>query len=259
VPSVLRNTVLMCRPRGSWQTSPVRPPSRQPTLRVIAGDAWPVPGGLVRGAIEPPIRFGTRGVADEEQTSKMPIKPRVTGRRLLAETRVFRVEELDLEFSNGARRRYERLLGSEGGAVLVVPMPNPGTILLIREYAAGMDRYELAFPKGRVEPGEDPLAAAAREIREEIGLGAGRLEHVQSVTLAPGYLRHTTHILLARDLYPDPLPGDEPEPIEIVPWPLDRVDELLGREDFTEARSIAALYRVRARLQDETSTGGRNQ
>jgi len=188
----------------------------------------------------------------------MPVKPRVTGRRLLVQTGVFRVEELDLEFSNGERRRYERLLGSEGGAVLVVPVRDPGTILLIREYAAGMDRYELAFPKGRVESGENPLDAAAREIREETGYGAGRLEHLQSVTLAPGYLRHTTHIVLARDLYPDPLPGDEPEPIEVVPWPLDRVDELLGRDDFTEARSIVALYRVRDRLQDERNSGGRN-
>ena len=185
----------------------------------------------------------------------MPAKPRVTGRRLLVETRIFRVEELDLEFSNGEQRRYERLLGSEGGAVLVVPLPDPATILLIREYAAGMDRYELAFPKGRVEPGEDPLAAAAREMREETGYAAGRLQHLQTVTLAPGYLRHTTHIVLARDLYRDPLPGDEPEPIEVVPWPLDRIDELLGRDDFTEARSIAALYRVRDLLRDEQNEG----
>ena len=120
---------------------------------------------------------------------------------------------------------------------------------------AGMDRYELAFPKGRVESGEDPLAAAAREIREETGYAAGRLQHLQTVTLAPGYLRHTTHIVLARDLYRDPLPGDEPEPIEVVPWPLDRIDELLGRDDFTEARSIAALYRVRDLLRDEQNEG----
>ena len=187
--------------------------------------------------------------------SPVPPKPRVTGRRIVAQTGVFRVEELDLEFANGERRRYERLLGSEGGAVLVVPVPDPDTILLIREYAAGMDRYELAFPKGRVEAGEDPLGAAAREIREEIGLAAGRLEHLQSVTLAPGYLRHTTHIVVAQDLYPDPLPGDEPEPIEVVPWPLDRFGELLGRDDFTEARSIAALYRVRDWLQARRGTG----
>jgi ADP-ribose diphosphatase len=185
----------------------------------------------------------------------MPVKPRVTGRRLLVETRVFRVEELDLEFANGAQRRYERLLGSEAGAVLVVPLPDPATILLIREYAAGMDRYEIAFPKGRIEPGEDPIAAAAREIREETGYAAGRLQHLQSVTIAPGYLRHTTHIVLARELYPDPLPGDEPEPIEVVPWSLDRIDELLKREDFTEARSIAALYRVRDLLRDERIAG----
>jgi ADP-ribose diphosphatase len=48
--------------------------------------------------------------------------------------------------------------------------------------------------------------------------------------------------VLARDLYPKSLPGDEPEPIEVVPWRLDAIDELLAREDFNEARSVAALF-----------------
>jgi ADP-ribose diphosphatase len=188
------------------------------------------------------------------ETKDRSSAPRVLGRRLLAETRVFRVEGVELEFSNGVRRHYERLLGSERGAVLVVPMPDAETVLLIREYAGGTERYELSFPKGRIEEGEDPVAAAGREIREEIGLAARRLEQVASMTLAPGYLRHVTHVVLARDLYPSPLPGDEPEPIEVVPWPLADLAGLCARPDFTEARSIAALYRVRELLAREPST-----
>jgi ADP-ribose diphosphatase len=184
----------------------------------------------------------------------MSTGPRVLGRRILAETRVFRVEGVELEFSNGVRRHYERLLGSERGAVLVVPVPDPATVLLIREYAGGTERYELSFPKGRIEEGEDPVTAAGREIREEIGLAARRLEQVASMTLAPGYLRHVTHVVLARDLYPSPLPGDEPEPIEVVRWPLADLGGLCARPDFTEARSIAALYRVRELLARESSS-----
>jgi ADP-ribose diphosphatase len=55
-------------------------------------------------------------------------------------------------------------------------------------------------------------------------------------------------VVLARDLYPDRLPGDEPETIEVVPWRLDDLEGLLARGDFTEARSIAAFYRVRELL-----------
>lgn len=177
----------------------------------------------------------------------MAAKPKILERRLVARTRIFRVEQMDLEFSNGNRRCFERILGGRG-SVLAVPMRDAQTVLLIREYAAGSDRYELGLPKGIVEPGEDPLGAAGREIREEIGFGARDLQLVHSVSLAPGYIQHQTHIVLARDLYPDRAAGDEPEPIEVVPWRLDEMDALLQRDDFTEARSIAALFLVRRLL-----------
>jgi ADP-ribose diphosphatase len=175
----------------------------------------------------------------------MPKKPTVRNRRQLVHTGVFHVEEMELEFENGQQRTYQRIVGSQQGAVLVVPLLDRDTVLLIREYAAGMDRYELAFPKGHIEQGEDPMIAANREMQEEVGYAADRLEQIASFTIAPGYLGHTTHIVLASDLYEKRLDGDEPEPIEVVPWKISALDELMKCKDFTEARSVAALYRVR--------------
>ena len=172
----------------------------------------------------------------------MSRSPRIRDRQVIASTRVFRVEQLDLEFANGARRRYERLLGGERGAVLVVPLLDAQTLLLIREYAAGTGCYELAFPKGRIEAQENVLESANRELREEIGYAAERLELMRTVALAPGYIQHQTHLVLARELYPSRLPGDEPEPIEVVPWRLTDLDALLARDDFNESRSLLALF-----------------
>lgn len=180
----------------------------------------------------------------------MAAKPKILERRLAAQTRIFRVEQIDLEFSNGNRLCFERILGGRG-SVLVVPIQDEQTLLLVREYGAGTDRYELGFPKGIVESGEDPLEAAGREMREEIGFGARDLQLLRRVSVAPGYIQHETHLVLARDLYPDRAQGDEPEPIEVVPWRLDELDALLKRDDFTEARSIAALFLVRAFLDRE--------
>jgi ADP-ribose diphosphatase len=175
-------------------------------------------------------------------------RPQVLRSELIASTRIFRVERRDLRFSNNVEVSYERLVGSPGGAVLVVPMLDDATVLLIREYAAGVDRYELALPKGRIEPGESVLAAANREIMEEIGYGAELLSHLKSFTIAPGYLSHETHIVLAQGLYAEKRPGDEPEAIEVVPWPLAQLPELLDHAECTEARSIAALFMVREHL-----------
>jgi len=172
-------------------------------------------------------------------------KPEILAAETVARTRLFHVEQLDLKFSNGVEVQYERLKSNSGGAVLVVPMLDNDTVMLIREYAAGVHRYELGLPKGRIEPGEDMLVAANRELMEEIGYGANQLEHLTAFTLAPGYLGHHTQIVLAQGLYLQSCDGDEPEELEVVPWSLSNLSELLIRDDVTEARSIAALYMVR--------------
>ena len=161
----------------------------------------------------------------------------------------YRMERLDLEFGNGERRRYERLHGRGHGAVVVVPLLDADTVLLVREYAAGMHRYELGLVKGRIDAGETPLQAADRELKEEAGYGARSLQVLRSLTLAPTYMSHQTHLVIARDLYPERLPGDEPEELEVVPWRLDRLHELILRDDFSEGRSIAALFIAREWLE----------
>jgi ADP-ribose diphosphatase len=180
----------------------------------------------------------------------MSDKPRILKQRIIARSRLFCVEELHLQFTNGVKTQYERLIGSGHGAVLVIPIMEDDTVLLIREYAAGTDRYELCLPKGRIEHGEDLLEAANREIKEEIGYGARSLTQLTSLTIAPGYLSHTTHIVLAQDLYPEQLLGDEPEPLEVVPWPLSELPELMNQDDLTEARSIAALFLAQNHLRE---------
>ncbi|MGD8932937.1 MAG: ADP compounds hydrolase NudE [Chromatiales bacterium] len=175
----------------------------------------------------------------------MPEKPKILSRRTIAQTRIFQVEEVDLEFANGEQRRYERLLGGSHGSVLVVPMLDQDTVLLIREYSTGSDDYQLGLPKGRIEKGEDALQAADREIREEVGYGSRDLRLLRTFSVVPSYIQHRTHVILARDLFPDRQPGDEPEAIEVVPWQLSNWQELLNQADLTEARSIAALYLTR--------------
>ena len=175
----------------------------------------------------------------------MQKKPQRLNSKIIAQTRVFRVEQLDLRFSNGVEVQYERLLGSQYGAVLIIPMIDAETVLLVREYAAGVDRYELMLPKGRIEKDEPILEAANREMMEEIGYGSHNLTHLTTLSQAPSYQSHTTHIILAEQLYPQKEEGDEPEPLEVVPWRLDQLPELFASGEFNEARSVAAIYMAR--------------
>jgi ADP-ribose diphosphatase len=174
--------------------------------------------------------------------------PKILASKTIARTRIFTVEQMQLEFANGKQVEYERIHNSTRGAVLIVPQLDDNTIILIREYCGGVQRYEIAFPKGRVEEGESRAESANRELMEEIGFGAHNLEFCKSITASPGYMSHHTHIMFASDLYEKKMPGDEPEPIEILYWSLDKLDDLLNNEEFTEARSIAALYLLKNRL-----------
>jgi ADP-ribose diphosphatase len=175
--------------------------------------------------------------------------PEIKAVRTIARSRFFRIEEMDLRFSNGVERTYERLPGSGRAAVMVVPINEANELLLIREYAAGFHELQLTLVKGAVDDGESLEEAANRELKEEVGFGARRIEFIKKLNLAPGHMGFTINLLLARDLYPERLPGDEPEPPEVVTWPLSRLDELITSDEFREARAIAGLFLVRHYLE----------
>ncbi len=170
--------------------------------------------------------------------------PSITARSIVAQSKLFRVEQVDLTFSNGATRQFERMAGNGHGAVMIVPFIDDEHILLIREYGAGTHRYELGFPKGLIDPGETAFIAANRELKEEAGFGAHDLSDLMKVSMAPTFFNAKMQVVVAKNLYPATLEGDEPEPLEVVKWPIADIDGLLARDDFTEARSIAALLLI---------------
>jgi len=134
---------------------------------------------------------------------------------------------------------------------MIVPVTTEGNVLLIREYAAGLEDYTLTLPKGLIDPGESAHQAADRELKEEAGFGAERLHSLKVMTSAPNYMGHSINVVIARDLYPCRLEGDEPEELEVVSWPLADLDNLVLQEEFSEGRAIAALYMTRTFLQNE--------
>lgn len=179
-------------------------------------------------------------------------KPKILAVETAAKSRLFTIEALELEFSNGATRTYERMRRSGREAVLMVPVTDQGDLLLVREYAAGTEEYELGFPKGLVDKGETPEEAANRELKEELGFGGTRFTPLKKVVLAPSYFSSAMTLFLVEGLYPEKLEGDEPEPLEMVRWPLSQADELLTHMDFSEARSIAALMLAQRYLSSNT-------
>ena len=167
-------------------------------------------------------------------------KPQILDVRITAQTKVFQIQSVDLQFANGQHRTYERLTPSRRPAVMVMAVDGDN-LLMVREYAVGSERYELGCVKGLIDAGETPEQAALRELQEEIGLGARQLEPLRMFYVNPSHMFGPMYAFVARDLYPSVLEGDEPEPLEIVRVPLARLDELIDDDQFGDARTLAAL------------------
>ena len=182
----------------------------------------------------------------------MTKKTEVLGTEIVAKGRIFTIEKVHLRFSNGEEREFERVQGRNIEAVMVVPLLDKDTFILIREYGAGLESYSLAFPKGGMDGGdtEDMFACANRELKEEVGYGARKLSLLSTLSASPSYNKSRMHIILAEDLYPERLDGDEPEPIEVIPWKLTEIDQLLKHPEFHETRSVAALLLLERHLKD---------
>lgn len=183
---------------------------------------------------------------------KHPTPPEILHTQVAAKSRLFTVETVELKFSNGQHRQYERVRGGGRGAVMIVALDAEQNMLLVREYCAGTNDYQLGFPKGLIDAGETPFEAANRELKEEAGFGAKHLETLMQVAMSPSYFNSKMDIIVAQDLYPETLLGDEPEPLEVVTWPLSEWEQLLEQHDFTEARSIAALLLLKKWLSAES-------
>ena len=183
----------------------------------------------------------------EKSTNQKPI---VLDHEIVADTAIFRVQSQKLRFSNGVERTYERLVpkGNHAGALMIVAINDDNEVMLIREYSAGTETYELSLPKGLIEHGENLTDAANRELKEEVGYGAENIEFLTEMTVSPGYMSYRLQVVIATGLYPERLEGDEPEPIEVVPTDMDKAIQLANGDQITEARAVAALYMTRERM-----------
>lgn len=170
--------------------------------------------------------------------------PEILDVKVIAKTHIFEVQSVDLRFSNGEQRTYERLTPQRRSSVMVVPIHND-QLIFVKEYAVGPERYELTFPKGIVDLGEQPMEAANRELQEEIGFAAHQLTPLRSLYSGPSHMYGLMHVFVAEDLFPSQLEGDEPEPLEIIYYPLDKIDELISDTNFGESRNLASLYMLK--------------
>ena len=170
----------------------------------------------------------------------------------LASKRMYegRVIDLDLDtvrFPDGSTGQLEMI--RHPGASAVVPFASDPrgtdpTILLIKQYRYATNGTLFEIPAGRLNPGEDPRDCAERELLEEVGVKAGRLERLTTIWTTPGFTDERIHLFLAADLTTGQHAREPDEFIEVTPKPLSEVLALIRDGVISDAKTALALLFV---------------
>jgi len=130
------------------------------------------------------------------------------------------------------------------GAAAVVPLKDNGTVVLIKQFRHAADGFIYEIPAGKLHPGEDPKHCAARELEEEIGYQAGKLELLSSIFTAPGFTDEVIHIYKATELAKGRQNLDRDEVLEIVEVSLQEAIDMIRVGRIRDAKTMVGLQMV---------------
>jgi ADP-ribose pyrophosphatase len=163
--------------------------------------------------------------------------------------RAFTIRRDTLRLPDGHETRFD--IVEHPGSVVILPVDDRGNLLFVRQYrpAAGLDLLEL--PAGTLDEGEAPDACASREVREETGMAAEKMEHLGGFYLAPGYATEYMHVYLATGLRSDPLKADADEFLTVEVIPLGQALEMARHGEIPDAKSLAAILLAQSHLEKQ--------
>ena len=171
---------------------------------------------------------------------------KVLDSKLVYQGRAFNVRRDQVTMPNGVSAWWD--IVEHVDSIMVIPVDGEGRIWFVRQYRHPAAQEVLEMPAGVLEHGESPEACASREIREEIGMTAGKLQKIGEFFLAAGYSSEYMHVYLATDLRPDPLEADADEFLSIEKISIAEAYRMAENNQVRDAKTLAGLFLSRTYL-----------
>jgi len=165
---------------------------------------------------------------------------------ILFRAKRFNVERAVQVMPDGSQ--HVREIVRHPGAVVILPLLDDGRVCFVRNYRVAVGQTLIELPAGTLEPQEDPAKTAVRELAEETGYRAGRMEHVLTFCMSPGILDEQMHFFVADQLQPGPQHLDAGEDIQPLLCTWDDAMAMVHRGDIRDAKTLAALLYYHAFL-----------
>ena len=158
---------------------------------------------------------------------------------LIYEGRAVKLRLDTVETDSG--RKTTREIVEHGDCVAVVPIDAEGNIILVKQYRKPVEKELLEIPAGGIEPGEDPVTAVRRELREEIGHLPKKVERLGGFYSSPGFCTEYLYLYRATDLVPSQLHAEDTDSISLVRVSIGDIPSLIASGKICDAKTIAGL------------------
>jgi ADP-ribose pyrophosphatase len=179
------------------------------------------------------------------ETTVMTELPKIISSQKVFSGRVFNVT---VDTVREGDLTYQREVVHHHGSAVILPVFEDGTVALVRQYRHPAVRYLLEAPAGSLDEGERPEEGAMRELQEELGLTAGRLERLSEFFVSPGFCEEKMWVFLATELTEGRQNPEEDEVLEIVRLPIDEALEMISSSEIQDAKTIIALMMAAPRV-----------
>jgi ADP-ribose pyrophosphatase len=167
----------------------------------------------------------------------MIVEEKTLSKEKIFSGRIFDIERLVVTAKNGEALRDMVI---HNGASAIVGITKEGKIPLVKQYRKGSESVLLEIPAGKLEKGEDPLASAKREFKEETGYTAGKMTKMMEMLPAAAYDTEIVHIYLAEDLTAGEKNLDDDEAVENIEMSMPEFFEMIKKGEITDAKTLAA-------------------
>lgn len=171
--------------------------------------------------------------------------PKIINSEKVFEGRVFNVT---VDTVSEGEHTYKREVVHHSGSAVIIPVHDDGTVVLVRQYRHPAVRYLLEAPAGTLVDRERPEVGAARELGEELGLVATRLEKLSEFFVSPGFLEEKMWVFLATELSEGKQRLDDDEFLDIVRLPIAEALEMITSGEIQDAKTIIGLMLAAPRV-----------
>lgn len=171
--------------------------------------------------------------------------PKIRNSQKVFDGRVFNVT---VDTVSEGERTYQREVVHHTGSAVIVPVFDDGTVALVRQYRHPAVRYLLEVPAGTLAKGERPEIGAARELKEELGLVAARLDKLSEFFVSPGFCEEKMWVYLATELSEGPQALEDDEIIDVVRLPIADALEMITSGEIEDAKTIIGLMLAAPRV-----------